>query len=94
MSVYVDPLCDFGWRLGPSCHLWADSLDELQAFARQLRLKPEWLQSNHLLHYDLTVNKRREAVRLGAIVLDRRGAVASWRKLEGREPLPEVGHAD
>ena len=29
MAVYVDNLVDYSWRHGPSCHLIADSLDEL-----------------------------------------------------------------
>ena len=33
VAVYVDNLRDYGWRHGPSCHLIADSVDELIEFA-------------------------------------------------------------
>jgi hypothetical protein len=33
MSVYVDSLIDYGWRHGASCHLIADKVSELKAFA-------------------------------------------------------------
>lgn len=35
MPVYVDQLRDFGWRYGRSCHLIADTLAELFAFATE-----------------------------------------------------------
>jgi hypothetical protein len=70
MSVYVDVLRDWGWRLGPSCHLIADSNEELHAFAALLGLRKEWFQrSSSGPHYDLTARKRAQAVRLGAIEL-------------------------
>ncbi|WP_439627518.1 DUF4031 domain-containing protein [Gemmata sp.] len=84
MSAYVDPLRDWGWRLGPSCHLIADTLDELHAFALRLALRPAWFQggSRHP-HYDLTAKRRAEAVRLGAVELDARSFVAKARSLRG-----------
>lgn len=49
------------------CHLWADSPSELQAFARQLRLKPSWFQNKpSFQHYDLTPAKRKLALMMGA----------------------------
>ncbi len=85
MPVYVDPLMDHGWRLGPSCHLWADSLPELHVFATSIGLKPAWFQpdtgrgARALPHYDLTASRRAAAVAAGAIPFDRRAAVADWR---------------
>lgn len=69
MSVYVDPLTDYGWRLGPSCHLFADSLKELHAAAYDIGLKPSWFQVSKagIPHYDLTASRRKRAVRQGAI---------------------------
>ena len=73
MSVYVDPLANWGWRLGPSCHLIADGLDELHDFAARLGLRRSWFQGEASTpHYDLTVNRRKLAVRLGAVELGRR----------------------
>jgi hypothetical protein len=49
------------------CHLWADSIQELQAFARSLRLKSAWFQDKPgFPHYDLTPAKRRLALMMGA----------------------------
>ncbi|HZO72803.1 MAG TPA: DUF4031 domain-containing protein [Ktedonobacteraceae bacterium] len=79
MSVYVDQLINTKpyrrsenerWNWSQSCHMLADSEEELHAFARRLGLKREWFQKKHqnprLWHYDLTANKRRQALQLGA----------------------------
>jgi hypothetical protein len=73
MSVYVDPLIDYGWKLGPSCHLISDDLDELHEFAQKIGMKRSWFQNDNqsLPHYDLTGNKRRQAIKNGAIELTR-----------------------
>lgn len=50
-----------------SCHLMADTFEELHAFARKLGLKRAWFQPHpRWPHYDLTVRKRARAVELGA----------------------------
>ena len=73
MSVYVDNLFQVWppnpqWRYPQACHLWADSLDELHAFAAKLQLRRAWFQNRQdFPHYDLTSNKRALAVRNGAI---------------------------
>lgn len=67
--VYVDPLIDYGWRLGASCHLYADSIDELHLFAQGIMMRRSWFQvsKSGIPHYDLTASRRRMAVRQGAI---------------------------
>lgn len=67
MSVYVDrlrpvtPTAKWPWHY--AAHLTADTLDELHAFARKLGLKREWFQDHpRHPHYDLTDNKRLEAI--------------------------------
>lgn len=80
MSVYVDPLmpsrqyresADKRWNWPKSCHLTADTEQELHAFAARLGLKRAWFQGHHknpvFWHYDLTENKRNQAVRMKAI---------------------------
>lgn len=73
MPVYIDILraCvpNPQWRWTESCHLYADTLDELHAFAARLGMKRAWFQHKpgRLPHYDLTATRRRQAVRLGAI---------------------------
>jgi hypothetical protein len=56
MSVYLDT-ADIVWRGKTWCHLYADSLPELEAFARQIGLPPDWLQypngDGGFPHYDV-----------------------------------------
>lgn len=68
MSLWI-PCVIGGWRLGPSCHLFADTLEELHAFAARLGMRCSWFQDRpgKLPHYDLTRGRRRVAVHLGAI---------------------------
>lgn len=70
--VYVDELRIWSTKgprcfRGGSCHLTADAVEELHAFADLLGLRRAWFQ-NHLLHphYDLTRSKRTAALALGA----------------------------
>ncbi len=74
VSVYVDPLRVHGNAWGPflkgSCHLEADSDEELLTFADRLGLKRSWLQPDPRregAHFDLTPSVRARAVKLGAI---------------------------
>lgn len=72
MTVYVDELRQWPTRIRcfkpGSCHLMADTLDELHAFAARLGLKRAWFQDHRLHpHYDLTASKRARALELGAV---------------------------
>lgn len=85
MAVYVDSLIDYGWKYGPSCHLIADTVDELHDFAQRIGLKRAWFQTGKsgLPHYDLTAGRRKQAVALGAVELTRRdmaARIADWRQ--------------
>lgn len=72
MSVYVDKIMpcvpNKNWKYTRGCHLVADTVAELHSFAAVLGLKREWFQNKRIPHYDLTPNKRRLAVKLGAEV--------------------------
>jgi len=77
MPVYVDSLMPCptnpNWRWNESCHLFADTLDELHLFATGLGMKLEWFQEDSSLpHYDLTPGKRKQAVAKGAIEASRK----------------------
>jgi hypothetical protein len=76
------------WRWDRSCHLFADTVEELHVFAQSIGLRRSWFQAGggirRLPHYDLTVARRRVAVKAGAIELDRRGAVEKWNELYPR----------
>lgn len=74
MSIYVDPLQptvhNLKWRYTQGCHLIADSVNELHAFAARLGLQPGWFQGASVIpHYDLSLSKRKQATRLGAVEL-------------------------
>lgn len=71
MSVYVDAVRTWPTQLrcfkGGSCHLFADSAEELHDFARRLGLCRGWFQEHDVApHYDLTPARRLRAVELGA----------------------------
>lgn len=74
MSVYVDPLANYDWRLGPSCHLTADTIEELHSAAAAVGMKRAWFQDDgrQIPHYDLVGKRRILAVRNGAIEITRR----------------------
>lgn len=81
MPVYVDKLRDWGWKYGKSCHLWADTNEELHEFAERIGMKREWFQkSTSGPHYDLTAGRRAKAVKLGAIECDDRTMVAHMKQ--------------
>lgn len=81
MSVYVDELKPVLTgplkKYGESCHLWAESGIELDAMAVKLGLNNGW---KHHDHYDLTRNRRRLAVKEGAIQVTSRELVKLRRK--------------
>lgn len=86
MSIYVDPLRDWGWKLGPSCHLIANSNEELHAFALRIGIKRAWFQTGSTPHYDLVKSRRDKAVSLGAIELNSHDfgeRCMAWRKAAG-----------
>lgn len=73
MTVYVDelklwlPRQPRPFHLG-SCHLTADTLEELHAFARRIGLRSGWFQGRRAVpHYDLTPARRQRALAAGAV---------------------------
>jgi hypothetical protein len=87
MTIYVDKLHDWGWVLRghvvPSCHMFTDNCDltELHDFAAKIGMKRRWFQPHNKTapHYDLTAERRADAVKLGAVEVDRHEAVRIWR---------------
>jgi hypothetical protein len=80
VAVYVDNLRDYGWRHGPSCHLIADSVDELIEFAESIGLRREWFQPKSSPHFDLTADGRAVAVQNGAVEINQRELVIKLRE--------------
>lgn len=99
MAVYVDDLFVTVGKAKPganhvfgsgrqSCHMSADTTEELHAFAKQLGLKQRWFQADpRLPHYDLTPRKRRYAIFLGAIEKDTAWMLNFERAKRGIQPL-------
>jgi hypothetical protein len=71
MAIYVDHPRQWGFTYRATktatCHLTADTFEELEAFARKLGIPPRWRHSGSKEHYDLTVSWRKKAVGAGAI---------------------------
>lgn len=62
-------------------HMLADTLDELHAMADRLGLRRSWFQPRSTPHYDVSLEKRRLAIALGAKPVDRRELVAVIKRL-------------
>jgi len=91
MPVYVDSIMMHGWvmrgRRVKSCHLIADTIEELHEMAKKIGLKREWFQEGSTPHYDLVPSRRQAGVALGVVELDRREYVNKLRELRGDLPL-------
>lgn len=70
-------------RVVRSCHMIADTLEELHAMADRIGLKREWFQERSFPHYDLIASRRERAIRAGAVPLTMRGFVLRMRDLRG-----------
>jgi Protein of unknown function (DUF4031) len=90
VSVYVDQISIWPTTIrcfkGGSCHMIADSLDELHAFARKIGLRKGWFQQGRMPHYDLTPKRRVVAVQMGAIELTRRQYIEKMHERERQSP--------
>lgn len=72
MTVYIDQYPEWlgvpkKWEGGG--HLFGTDLEELHQFAEDIGLKREWFQTGRsgFPHYDLTKNKRRQALNQDAV---------------------------
>lgn len=72
MTVYVDELRVWHGAKRPfdkgSCHLTADTEDELHEFATGIGMRRSWFQPHRVAaHYDLTPLRREAALKRGAV---------------------------
>lgn len=71
MTVYVDEIARYPTSIacfkGGSCHMTADTLEELRLIAHLIGLRPEWFQDKRVPHYDLTPARRAAALAAGAV---------------------------
>lgn len=89
MSVYVDELVVWAhakhrcFKRG-SCHLTADSVEELHAFAEKIGLRREWFQARSSTpHYDLSPARRQAALLAGAVFVSAREQAIKRMKARG-----------
>lgn len=80
MAVYVDKARN-AYRNMIMCHMLADTLTELHSMADRIGMRREWFQDGSTPHYDLSIERRRRALSLGAVEIDRREVVAIMRKI-------------
>lgn len=88
MSVYLDHARNPYGRM-VMCHMIADTLVELHAFAIKIGLKREWFQEPPKAsrpHYDVSLSRRIVAVRYGAIELERNAFVEKMKEVTYRPP--------
>lgn len=89
MPVYLDkarneftPMRGHGRRM-IMCHMIADTPEELHAMAEKIGMRREWYQDKSSFpHYDVSLSRKRQAIRDGAIVLERIEFIAAKRRIE------------
>lgn len=95
MSVYVDPIMSHGgsatFRWTESCHMYADSIEELHSMADAIGMRRAWFQDKpRFPHYDLVAARRIKAVHLGAKEHTRQELVAFMQARRANiAPQPE-----
>lgn len=75
MTVYVDDVRHAYGRM-VTCHMWADSLDELLAMADRIGVQRKWLQrppAASWVHFDISLGKKALAIQAGAVLTDKYG---------------------
>jgi ACT domain-containing protein len=74
--IYVDTAIRWKIRGKKWCHMISDTAEEeLHEFAKKIGLKRSWFhrgKDNSKPHYDLTEDRRRRAIQLGAKAVGRR----------------------
>lgn len=90
MSVYVDPLVEYGgsrtfrWKI--SCHMFSNSELELHIMAKKIGCQRWWFQDHERLpHYDLVASKRMLAIKYGAKEVSLEFMVKFMRKQNGTD---------
>lgn len=89
VTVYVDDMrrpAQVGRISSRWSHLLADSTAELNDFAARLGLRSAWIQhaGRRTEHYDLTDDKRDEALQLGAVPITYPGDVLNLLRRKPR----------
>lgn len=81
MAIYIDA-ADIPYGRMIMCHMIADSLQELHSMACAIGVRHKWFQEHSSTpHYDICRAKKRLALALGAIEVDRLEFVRIIRRL-------------
>ena len=92
MSIYIDN-ARIIWANKVWCHLVADSLDELHAFAEDIGLKRQWFQASASYpHYDITLKTRSIALAKGAKIGSRKQIIYCAKKLKKEQITKRKKH--
>lgn len=85
------------WPFSQACHLFMDAgsdLSQLHQVATRIGLRPAWFQNHAMMpHYDLTEGKRYQALKNGAMGVDRDTefeCIQKWREFRTGKRLPAV----
>jgi len=62
------------------CHMVADTDEELHGMAKAIGMKEEWFQPRSFPHYDVCLFRRKKAIELGAVEIDRRDLALFMRR--------------
>ncbi|NEV79292.1 DUF4031 domain-containing protein [Rhodopseudomonas sp. BR0C11] len=89
MTVYVDNVRHRYGRM-VMCHMWADSIDELMAMVDRIGVQRKWLQvppQASWMHFDISLAKKAEAIKAGAVLTDRYGPLEHVARLKGDQAM-------
>lgn len=90
MAVYVDTMrAQYGRMI--MCHMMADTKAELLAMVDTIGVARKWIQheGSWQEHFDISLAKKSQAVRLGAIEISRKDMVR--KMMDRRAPAREEG---
>jgi hypothetical protein len=81
MPVYIDK-ANLPYRNMKMCHMIADTEEELHDMALKIGMKKSWFQKNASFpHYDVCLMRKKIALELGTIEVDRRALVYKMREI-------------
>lgn len=83
--VYVDDLFFWPGKRKTWSHMWADSTSELHRMAEIIGVKKCWFENRrgrNFPHYDIHEDKRKEAIKYGAIEMHLRDYLIKRKKNE------------
>lgn len=89
MAVYVDQERNKLGRM-VMCHMFADTLAELHDMAQKIGMRRDWFQPLSFPHYDVSLSRKADALRHGAIEVDRRKGYALRRQIKASWTIADI----